>query len=96
MNATAKHDDWLLSKLKDADFAADYLNAASEDDDPKTYLSALRKVVDARCGMASVAEQTKLSRETLYRTISARGNPTMKTLTAVLRATGLRNAVSAQ
>ena len=96
MNATAKHDDWLLSKLKDADFAADYLNAASEDDDPKTYLSALRKVVDARCGMASVAEQTKLSRETLYRTISARGNPTMKTLTAVLRATGLRIAVSAQ
>lgn len=96
MNTTVKHDDWLLSKLKDADFAADYLNAASEDDDPKTYLSALRKVVDARCGMASVAEQTKLSRETLYRTISARGNPTMKTLTAVLKATGLRIAVSAQ
>jgi DNA-binding phage protein len=27
------------------------LNAASEDDDPKTYLTALRKVVEARGGM---------------------------------------------
>ena len=95
MNAIAKHDDWLLEKLKDADFAAEYLNAASEDDDPKTYLKALRKVVDARGGMAAVAQKTDLSRETLYRTLSSRGNPTIKTLTAVLKATGLRFGVSA-
>ena len=41
MSATVKHDDWLLEQLKDGDFAAEYLNAASEDDDPKTYLTAL-------------------------------------------------------
>ncbi len=95
MSSTVKHDDWLLEKLKDAEFAAEYLNAASEDDDPKTYLTALRKVVEARGGMASVAEKTHLSRETLYRTLSTRGNPTIKTLTAVLKATGLRFGVSA-
>jgi probable addiction module antidote protein len=95
MNAIAKHDDWLLEKLKDAQFAAEYLNAASEDDDPKTYLTALRKVVEARGGMAAVAQKTDLSRETLYRTLSSRGNPTIKTLTAVLKATGLRFGVSA-
>ena len=31
-----KHDDWLFEQLKDAEFAAEYLNAAGEDDDPKT------------------------------------------------------------
>jgi len=95
MSATVKHDDWLFKQLQDAEFAAEYLNAASEDDDPKTYLMALRKVVEARGGMASIAEKTHLSRETLYRTLSSRGNPTIKTLTAVLKATGLRFGVSA-
>jgi probable addiction module antidote protein len=95
MSASVKHDDWLLEQLKDAEFAAEYLNAASEDDDPKTYLTALRKVVEARGGMASIAEKSHLSRETLYRTLSTRGNPTIKTLTAVLKATGLKFGVSA-
>ena len=88
------HDDWLLKELQNAEFAAEFLNAASEDDDPKTYLTALRKVVEARGGMASIADRTNLSRETLYRTLSSRGNPTIKTLHAVLKATGLRFAVS--
>jgi len=89
------HDDWLLKELQNAEFAAEFLNAASEDDDPKTYLTALRKVVEARGGVASIAERTQLSRETLYRTLSSKGNPTIKTLLAILKATGLRFAVSA-
>jgi probable addiction module antidote protein len=95
MKPSARHDDWLMVQLIDAEFAAEYLNAASEDDDPKTYLTALRKVVEARGGMAEVATKAELSRETLYRTLSTRGNPTIKTLSAVLKATGLKLAVSA-
>ena len=38
--------------------------------------------------------QTQLSRETLYRTLSARGNPTIKTLAAVLKATGLKISIA--
>ena len=94
--STIKHKDWLFEQLKDAEFAAEYLNAASEDDDPKTYLTALRKVVEARGGMATVAQKTDLSRETLYRTLSSsRGNPTIRTLSAVLKATGLKFGVTA-
>jgi probable addiction module antidote protein len=93
MKNAMTHDVWLSEQLKDAVFASEYLNAASEDEDPKTYLTAIRKVVDARCGMTALATQTEFSRETLYRTLSARGNPTLKTLTAVLRATGLKIAV---
>ena len=95
MTTSMKHDDWLFEQLKDAQFAAEFINAASEDDDPKTYLMALRKVVEARGGMASIAEKAHLSRETLYRTLSSRGNPTIRTLNAVLKATGLKFGVSA-
>ncbi|WP_369959387.1 DNA-binding protein [Limnohabitans sp. T6-5] len=45
--------------------------------------------------MASTAEKAHLSRETLYRTLSTRGNPTIRTLNAVLKATGLKFAVTA-
>jgi DNA-binding phage protein len=68
MTTGARYDDWLMARLADADFAADYLNAASEDDDFRSYLTALRKVVEARGGMADVAAKSELSRETLYRT----------------------------
>ena len=96
MKTAIQHDDWLFQQLQDAEFAAEYLNAAVEDDDPKTYLTALRKVAEARGGMAHVAQVAGVSRETLYRTLSAQGNPTIKTLLAVLKATGLKFAVSAQ
>lgn len=89
-----KHDDWLFDQLQVAEFAAEYLNAANEDGDPQTYLAALRKVVEARVGMTALAAQTQLSRETLYRTLSARGNPTIKTLAAVLKATGLKISIA--
>ncbi len=55
MKTQVKHDDWLLEKLQDAEFAAQFLNAAGVGDGTKTYLTALRKVVDARGGIASVA-----------------------------------------
>ena len=45
--------------------------------------------------MASVAERAGIPRESLYRALSPRGNPTLKTLLALLHATGLRLGVQA-
>jgi DNA-binding phage protein len=56
--STIKHNDWLFEQLKDAEFAAEYLNAARGDDDPKTLLTALSKVVKAQGGIPSVALKT--------------------------------------
>lgn len=92
---TVDHEDWISQKLQNPEFAAEYLNAASEEDDPRIYLTALRQVVQARGGIKEIAKKTQLSKETLYRTLSSRGNPTIKTLTAVLRATGLKMAITA-
>ena len=44
--------------------------------------------------MAALAERAGLSRETLYRTLSDKGNPRLETLTAILAAFGLRLAVA--
>ena len=48
---------------------------------------ALRHIAEAQ-GMSSVAERAGIPRESLYRALGARGNPTIKTLLAILSATG--------
>ena len=96
MKPSRNYEDWLHGKLKNARFAASYLNAAAQDDDTRSYIVALRHVAEARGGLAKIASEAGVSRETLYRTLSARGNPTVKTLAAVLKAAGLRMAVHTQ
>lgn len=46
--------------------------------------------------MAALARKTGLSRETLYRTLSTRGNPRLDTLAVILAAFGLRLTVQAK
>jgi probable addiction module antidote protein len=64
-----------------------------EDGDARAVPVALRTVAEAVGGMATLAERTGLSRETLYRTLSGSGNPRLDTLAALLDAFGLRLAV---
>ncbi|EIX9309556.1 TPA: putative addiction module antidote protein [Klebsiella pneumoniae] len=61
-----------------------------EEGGQEAFLSALRHVVEARGGMAQIAARAGVSRETLYRTLSPKGNPTLKTLRSVVSATGLQ------
>jgi len=56
-------------------------------------LAALRHIAEAQ-GMASVAEKAGIPRESLYRALSPKGNPTIKTFLAVIRGTDLHLAVS--
>ena len=53
------------------------------------YISHALGVVARAKGMAAIAEQTGLSREQLYRSFSKKGNPTLKTTLAVMRALGI-------
>jgi len=63
------------------------------DGDARAVPVALRTVADALGGMGALAEKTGLSRETLYRTLSDKGNPRLDTLGAILSAFGLRLSV---
>jgi len=91
-NANYKED--LLADLRDdADFSAAYLSAAMADS-REAFLVALRDVAEARAGgMANLAAEAKMNRETLYRTLSVEGNPRFSTLESLLRALGLNLTV---
>ncbi len=97
MTFTKPHDDAMIDMLRrDPAFAAEYLRVAFEELDEEggeaAFLIALRHIVEARGGMSQIAERAQLSRESLYRALSANGNPTLKTLSAVIHAAGLRFA----
>ena len=70
-----------------------YLNAALEDGEPAVLLEALRNVAMAKGGMAALAQAAGVSRESLYRTLSRRGNPKIDTIMELLRALGLKLTV---
>jgi probable addiction module antidote protein len=76
----------------DEDIAA-YIEAMLADGDARAVPIALRTVADALGGMAALADKTGLSRETLYRTLSEKGNPRLDTLSVILAAFGLRLSV---
>jgi probable addiction module antidote protein len=70
------------------DMAA-YLEAALEDGDPALVAAALGDIARAK-GMAQIARETGLGRESLYKALSPEGNPGFGTVLKVMKALGLR------
>lgn len=95
--ASISHDESMVRELRENPaFAAEYLKAALEDaDEPRVLLVALRRVAEARGGIAKVAKAAGVERESLYRALSAYGNPRLSTLVAVTKAMGLKLTVEA-
>ena len=67
---------------------ADFMTGAFETNDTAYIAHALGVVARAK-GMTQIASQTGLSREQLYRSFSAEGNPTLRTTLAVMKALGI-------
>jgi probable addiction module antidote protein len=78
------YSQWRLEKLSDPERAARYLNAAKRDS-KEAFLHAVKNVVQAN-QVARVAREAGVSRESVYRSFSADGNPTFDTLSAILEA----------
>jgi probable addiction module antidote protein len=96
--ASISHDEAIVKELRaDPEFAAEYLKAAIEEaeDEPRVLLIALRRIAEARGGLAKVAKAAGIERESLYRALSQRGNPRLSTLVAVTKAMGLKLTVEA-
>lgn len=97
--ASVSHSESTIAELRaNREFAVEYLKAALEElDDPEhraAGLLALRDVAEAYGGVALIAQQAGITREALYRALSPTGNPTLKTLLAVLHAVGMRLSVT--
>ena len=98
MKTSRPHDEAVIEMLKnDPDFANEYLAVALEEADQpggqQALLSALRHIAEAH-GMSAVAERAGMPRESLYLALGPRGNPAIKTLLAVLGASGLHLSVA--
>ncbi len=75
--------------LDDKDSIAAYMTEALATDDPGFIADALGVIARAT-GMTDVARDAGLSRESLYRALSADGNPEFATVLRVIHALGLR------
>ena len=89
---TAKWD--AVDHLKTDDDIVAYLEAVLEDGHPALVAAALGDVARAK-GMSKVAKKAGLGRESLYKALSAEGNPEFATVLKVVRSLGLRLHVEA-
>ena len=92
------HDDAMVRELRShPDFAAEYVRAALEaTDDPRVLLIALRRVAEARGGIAKLAKAAGIERERVSTVLClAHGNPRLSTLVAVTKAMGLKLTLEA-
>lgn len=87
------YEPWLIEQLKDPAEAAAYLEAVIEEGDQAALMLALRQVAQAQGGIARIAREAKLTREATYKMLSKSGNPELRSLRALLAATGLRIAI---
>ena len=75
--------------LDDEETIAEYLTAALEDPNPDIFLVAVRDVARSR-GMAQLARDTGLGRESLYKALSPGAKPRYDTILKVLHALGVK------
>lgn len=80
--------------LTDPEVIAAYLTEALKSDDPRAIAKALGAVARARGGMAQLARETGIARESLYRALSEAGNPELGTALKVMHALGVRLTAS--
>jgi probable addiction module antidote protein len=75
--------------LTDDAAVAEYLTAALEDPNPDMFLAAIKNVARVR-GMAQLAKDTGLGRESLYKALAPGAKPRYDTIFKVTRALGIR------
>lgn len=94
---TGNYEEWLINSLRNKKEAAVYLQVALEeyqrDNDTESLLLALRHVAEAQGGISLLARKTHLNRESLYKTLSSKGNPKLQTLGMLLNGLGFQLSI---
>jgi probable addiction module antidote protein len=92
-------DKLMIEELRaDPDYAELYLKTALEEINEEGglggFLIALRRVLEARGGISEAAKKTGLARQSIYRALSEKGNPTITTLAQLASVAGLKLTLS--
>lgn len=88
------YKDDLLERLRDPEYAAEYLAQVLAEEDSDAFLLALKDVVEAYGGIGSLAKRVRIKRPSLYKVLSKKGNPRLVTLQEILRPLGLRVSIA--
>ena len=95
MNKTQKLKAFDITRLLDNEEAmAEYLSQVLEDGDNAELIRALGHIAKAK-GMATVAKESGLGRESLYKALSEGSQPRFDTISKVINALGLKMSVHA-
>ncbi|MGH7966921.1 MAG: addiction module antidote protein [Candidatus Binatia bacterium] len=87
--ASRPYEAGLDERLKNPQYAIEYLNAMLEENDPDLLLLGLRDVTRAY-GFTQIAQSTGLNRESLYKALAKGKNPRINTIMDILSAVGCR------
>ncbi|MDA7417127.1 addiction module antidote protein [Xenophilus arseniciresistens] len=88
------HDDAMAELYRsEPALALEVINSILADGDQAELMIVLRQLAQAVGGVQVIAGQAHLNPTQLYRTLSPKGNPALSSLTAILKAMGLRLAV---
>ncbi|WP_443113494.1 helix-turn-helix domain-containing transcriptional regulator [Herbaspirillum seropedicae] len=88
------HDEAMAELYRsEPELALEVINSILMEGEQAELMIVLRQLALAVGGMQVVAEQANLNPTQLYRTLSPKGNPALSSLTAILKALGLRLAV---
>ena len=89
-NKSVKFDSLFQEDLRDPDFIPGYLQEMYLQGGVALFLEGLRKVVAANKGFTATARETEVTREALYRSLSAKGKPSITTVDKLLGTLGIK------
>ena len=89
--------EYVVESLRDPEEAREYVEVALEefeqDGDVEALMLALRTVAEARGGIGKIAKKAKMPRQSLYKMLSKRGNPTLASLNPILHQLGFKLSI---
>ena len=98
LECSISYHDHLMADLADPEEAAVYLQVAldeyQDDGDTEAFMLALRNIAQATGGIGELAKKAEINRQNLYRTLSSKGNPSLKKLKPILSGLGFHLSVS--
>jgi probable addiction module antidote protein len=79
--------------LRNDKVIAEYLSLAAQDENPAVLLKAIAAVAKAK-GMAKVARDSGLGRESLYKSLADGAKPRFETIAQIMRALNVRMVIA--
>lgn len=88
------YEDYLIEKLKDPEYAEEYLNASIEafleDNDTKALMITFEHLTRANHSISGLAKNAGISRQHLYRIFDNEAIPNFATVLQILKALGFK------